>query len=689
MINYFSLFYNFTFLLSILQVHMKNEVVVTSACMALAALAKVAGNASWFGPTGAVETLVKVLSFHEKSLYVAKFAISSMGNLCIVDENRERLAQVHAGQQIVSSTNLHIESLELAKAAMLTIGKMCECSVHPSSITTQSQLVVTSSDLTGQIPISPLPQGSEINDHIHPMDSQWSNSKRNSFILHLKVESMSNQHSVNKNSFRPDSPQLPVLLPNRYVDIDTKSVYSQHYMNLGMPNRCDFLQSNAFDTLYNTLHRHYLSPQLTEIVSLTVSTMCNGDLFFFEKENFGAIGLCETIHRALQKHKDNEPVVFAICLAIQSLCALSRSNQERFLKMRTPSLVVVVLRHFRNSKSGNRTIEAAAMAITNLCKQYFKAKESFGKHSACEGLLEALELFQRHQLVTYKLTCALFHICDGSKENRIKISFLGAADIVHSLLVRYTESPKMVEYLLYTMISMCTCKVGQSRLGTVGTCKSAVCLLHRLQSNNNIKKARYLQFITCTLIAMLCKGSSDNQERFRVTDVGSLLCKLLAEDHDQIQNSRLPRILMTEEMLLGKSVGDNPPQLDSSMPSSDNNTNLQIPNYWDEEALCVVHESPVVNETTPLVHIVGQFSLRKEACKAVFYFSSKNAQVRELFLKTDVLDRLTSILADLTPRQFSKEFPRKDFNKNIISDSLRYWAKKALDSLIGETNENE
>lgn len=129
---------------------------------------------------------------------------------------------------------------------------------------------------------------------------------------------------------------------------------------------------------------------------------------------------------------------------------------------------------------------------------------SFGQAACCEALLEALELHGSRRDFCLPALKAIFHLCDGNANNRLKISFSGAADILMTVLAKHSYllssgsssgtggggggagggtgdgtggsvsvSDRIVEYAFSTMIGMCLDKVGQSRLGTVGVCKVA------------------------------------------------------------------------------------------------------------------------------------------------------------------------------------------------------------------------
>jgi hypothetical protein len=109
---------------SVLRRHRDNADVVERGCRAMANLALVKGNSSWFGPAGACDALLKVQQAHPKNENLAAAAWLAAGSLCVDNNNKHRLGQGGACEQIVESMRILLKYPSVAKAAGTAIGKV-------------------------------------------------------------------------------------------------------------------------------------------------------------------------------------------------------------------------------------------------------------------------------------------------------------------------------------------------------------------------------------------------------------------------------------------------------------------------------------------------------------------------------------------------------------------------------------
>ena len=109
---------------SVLRRHRDNADVVERGCRAMANLALVKGNSSWFGPAGACDALLKVQQAHPDNENLAAAAWLAAGSLCVDNNNKHRLGQGGACEQIVESMRILLKYPSVAKAAGTAIGKV-------------------------------------------------------------------------------------------------------------------------------------------------------------------------------------------------------------------------------------------------------------------------------------------------------------------------------------------------------------------------------------------------------------------------------------------------------------------------------------------------------------------------------------------------------------------------------------
>jgi len=148
--------------------------------------------------------------------------------------------------------------------------------------------------------------------------------------------------------------------------------------------------------------------------------------------------------------------------------------------------------------------EAAAWAICSLAQDDQESKNLLGSLGAVESILDAFEMHGRFLEVTRWSCCALRHLCDGSEQNRSKLSFSNAAELLSSVIQKYSAEEELVECALLTMIVICADRVGQHRLGLVGVCKVVV---------STFQRSDVITSLACELISVLAFKSPENQSK--------------------------------------------------------------------------------------------------------------------------------------------------------------------------------
>lgn len=703
---------------SVLRKHSTNAHVVTRASIAVASLSRVKGNATWMGPSGACDALMTVLQVHQADPSVAKFIISAMGNLCIIDNNRERLGTLGACESIVNSARQHIQDLDTAKAAALSMGKLCEhiyrsngadeSLMHNSGAGSAAGDKITPHQTAGfeQSASGSIGSGDSTFDllsykhnraasiNVMPNVSDEKSLTFQSIAEYSRKISPSTSSSTltaagplsaTKSSTPVDemvssdrggsSSPVPVRSPQMQM-----SPAALAHANAGRRNRARLFDSDYCAVLVSLISHHITDADAVRIISRTISIIAFGDACNAERDALAAEGACKALAKALQFHEGDESIGRGVCWAIKALAYRHHRNREALRKFGTCGPILLVLRGFRYSKNAAETVQGAAAAIANMCQDNLGNKSSMGLAGACEGLLEVIELHYRNIEVAYLCTKALFHVCDGNHENRLKISFSGAADILMNLINRYADEDRILDYIFSIMVGMCLGKVGQSRLGTVGVGKAAVSALYRYE-----KSSEYLVLLSCTLIHSLAHNSTDNQNKLGAAGA----CKAIA-----IMASRYVRsqtFLGTNMRILEAQALPKPASTAAAAdafveeeiephyecPSSGPSSDLQ---HTANSLGSAAEALPLVSKD-PLAEIIGEFSVLKECCKAVVYLAGNNEANRAKFQATPLLDILTPVLSTAVP--FKNITGPGAVSGNISAESLR-WVKSAVDVLMGK-----
>jgi len=287
----------------------------------------------------------------------------------------------------------------------------------------------------------------------------------------------------------------------------------------------------------------------------------------------------------------------------------------------------------------------------------------------------------RNQEIIYLTVKALFHICDGNQLNRMKISFSGAADFLMTCLTKYPDEDKMVDFVLGIMIGMGFDKVGQSRLGTVGMCKHVGQLITKYE-----KTSDYLTVLSVCLVGTLARNSKSNQEKLGLTQVHRLIIPLLQKAVTSAANTSSattsPTNAATSSGFLSKTISSLrrnsilPPST-SSPPNSPDAAMIEAltnaNNLADTSGVATSESEESQSPNVSLSEYIGDFSLAKECCRALYHLTSDNEANRQRVNSSstnnaNVIDTLTSILASNDEAVFNEE--------------VKVWAKKAMEALF-------
>jgi hypothetical protein len=309
---------------SVLRKHPNNAHVVARASLALASLARVPGNARWFGPAGASEALYAVLVAHKQNIDTAKCVVSGIGNLCLVDHNKLRLGNLGVCEEVLFTANYHKQDLDTAIATSDAIWKLCETIQKGSKKGTKEVVPVedpvsasSSTSIASALSPSGLPSAVD-----SPASALFVNTAGNEYLLSIP--------SVERSS----------------IENHRRITANVHYLN-GYHNRAILFEHNVCHILVSLLNYHLADVIAAETICHAIAVISTGNSCEEERIQFGDLGACEAIVKAMIFHEGNEDVTKWGCLAIKALCHHFYENQLRFYSSNIAAILVVSLRGFR------------------------------------------------------------------------------------------------------------------------------------------------------------------------------------------------------------------------------------------------------------------------------------------------------------------------------------------------------
>ena len=517
---------------SVLRSHARHAFVVTRASIALGSLARVRSNANWLGPAGSCEALAQVLELHLHDCDVSKFVVSAMGQLCGAENNKQRLGASGACELVVEAARRHLAALDMARAAGLAMGRLCE-RLRNRPLALEETLLHSATDAAAAAAAtSPRQQRYSGWDADYPrgagtgaVDGSLSQSSSSGA---LAVQDGEVPAGMGREQLGPSSSSRvgadASAAEVRTADEDSEHAKeerpadtTQHSMagNVraragGGAGQCDnrarLFRADYCRVLVDLLQQHSSDRTAVQIVCRTITVIAFSDMCRREREALGAHGACTALAKAAHYHEGSEEVGRSLCWAVKALAYHHPRNREQLRVGGVSPPVVLVLRGFRYSRDAAETVQAAAAAVAHLAQDSEANRLDLGRAGACEGLLEVAELHLRNIEVAYLCAKALFHVCDGSADNRNKVSVSGGADILLGLASRYLDEERIMDYTVSVMLGLCTCRVGQARLGAVGVAKTVVAALYRYE-----RASEYMTLLCCALVGALALNCPDNQ----------------------------------------------------------------------------------------------------------------------------------------------------------------------------------
>eukprot|EP00981_Chlorochromonas_danica_P005406 scaffold1091_cov164-Ochromonas_danica.AAC.29 len=614
----------------IIQSHPASEQVAVAGCKVIAFMSEQTSNgfAVRFGHAGACEAVISALKKHINSPILTARACIAISTLAMVPGNARWFGPAGGCDVLQAALLIHMSEATVVKFIVSAIGQLCSIDHNKErfGMLNACELIVETAEI-----------------HVNDLDTAQSCCD----AIGKLCESLAKSSSPSTTTPTSQTPSGRII--SREV-----LARNPHYL-AGRRNRAVLYESGACRVVVQALDNHLADENAARYMCQTISILSQGETSSLERQQMGELGACKAVTKALQFHEGREEVAVCGCLAVQALTLNNEQNQATFGSSNVCPVVVLILRGFRHSPHTS-VMENAARAITNLSMVFPPNKHALGQAGACEGLLEALELHVRNQEIVKSLIQALFHVCDGNGFNQTKIAFSGAPDILNTVLNRYLDEERIVDFTLSIMIGMGRDKAGQAKLGQVLQPKLLQTLVNRYEKSDHI-----LAFILATL-GVLCAHSKMNQDKFGQSNMGKLVLSVLSK-HLAIPGTS--KSLLGGSMIRGRSPSVFPEKsqltLDGSEESNSEGgggaSSLLLPN-GDADAC--------------LVDYIGEVSIVKEGCRTIYFLCQGNEGNRQRLLALGALDVLTSLASSSILRETGEGG----------DDEKKFWAKNAMELLL-------
>lgn len=285
---------------------------------------------------------------------------------------------------------------------------------------------------------------------------------------------------------------------------------------------------------------------------------------------------------------------------------------------------------------------------------------AMGAAGACEGLLEALELHSRNTEAVFLCVKALFHLCDGNKDNMMKILVSGASDILLTIYSKFSDQERILDYLFSILVGLShvPSRLGQNKLGNAVVAKAIISTLYRFE-----KSSEYLTLLSCALMHSLAIDSSDVQKKMAAAGA----CKAVVSALTRYARSNTfdnANKIISSSSKNGNITRIRDKDKDRMSPGGDVLRGSEAKKGDDDNDDDRSSAAPVVGLS--LLSILGECSVLKESSKVIHAMSVGSDENISKFQASAALDILSDAVS----------------NPGSISDETLFWVKRAIDVLI-------
>lgn len=558
-------------LVSAIRNHRTHDVVVERACQAISVLAKLHGNAGWFGATGCLEALLAAQNVHVDNSFVQAAVWLALANLCIDENNRTKLVSSGACERVVLSLEKHIQDRSLAHSVALAVDRLCEAKDEPFQGVAKLERGESAVQIESEVPVKKPSEPAAVTprSNMYPEKAQVDDAGNGEQVVdnaedleedefasdagaisksssNAKLSSFPSAASVVENPYeeisleQPDAavqtsvPPLDVAAATSMtvatsIMDDTEDASSEMFISPrtveSQPSMSDgdvivyvrspdsakgkFFASRCHDILVRALEEHCADEKAASQLCRTIAKLCQGHGGAKQPERvaFGRAFGPAVVVKALQQHPASEVATRWACTALTEIIRENKRNKTVVRNQGACELLVQALRKHRHSATGHITVESACLAIYHLCLHNYPTKEIFSRVGAVEGLLETLELHQKTLDTTYACCIALHQVCMGNMSNINALSVSGAASILSTVAQKYADVKNVVTAAVSIMV-LTSC--AKNMVGQ--TTLSATTVIRQIPTLlARYEKLDSLATSLCAAVTLLTHKNSKNQ----------------------------------------------------------------------------------------------------------------------------------------------------------------------------------
>lgn len=543
-------------LVSAIRNHKTQPVVVERACHATAALAKLHGNAGWFGASGCLEALLVSQNVHVDNHFVQGAAWLALANLCIDENNRVKLVSSGACERVVEALERHIEDRTLVHSAALAVERLSELKDEPfrgvmrletintgdsvanevsdkrssSKMLAEDAVLTEDSQVTEGLKVTPrsqmYPERALLDDN-HQADnvedleeeefasdsgvlSQCNSDSKLSSLVPATVETSYEEISLdNTDAVVNKSPVVPALS----VEIMTDTVIEES-------SKLEYNDNDGGEEVSSVM---FMSPRTV----VSQSTVCPNDTEVFvymrspdtAKGKFFTARCHDSLVHALDRHCTDEKTASQLCRTIARLCqghgGAKQPERVAFGRAGGPTELVRVLQEHPNSELVTRW---ACNALSEAIRENKRNKMAVRNQGACELLVQALRK-HRHSAsghITVESACiAIYHLCLHNSSTK---QIFGKAGAVEGLLETMELHQRTLESVYACCIALYqVCLGNMSNINSLNVSGAAAILSGVLQKHIDVKNLATAA--VSTLVLMSCSKNLAGQQNLSLAGI--------------------------------------------------------------------------------------------------------------------------------------------------------------------------
>ena len=443
------------------------------------------------------------------------------GNLCIDENNRSKLVESQACEAVIESFKRHMHDVKMGISGSFAIEKLCESKDESFTETIylswdDKAMITLESQLTMTTPME--------DDNPHESGGSSNQNLSDSIVRPHSNNAIKEQQFEISDPFK--TPKTPdTLIPLERLD---NTIHTPHtpssipmYVRSKLTAKGKFFNYHVHDVLIDALDFHSTNEEAVCQIASAISKLSQGygGSKHPDRIMFGTKNACPILIKALKCHPSNENVAHKVFVAIGELIKDNRKNKLAVRNNHGCELIIGSLRKFRHTTLGAAIVESACVIIYHLCLNSKTAKLVICDAAGVKVILEAMELYQKSLETIYASCLALYQVCYGAEIAVNTLCLSGAAEILTSIINRYSDVKSVVNVALSVMILMSnqSSLLHQQKLTSSGVAKLLPMLMLKYE------KLDSLSMTFCALITILCYKNVKN--KMYLSQLG--ICKII------------------------------------------------------------------------------------------------------------------------------------------------------------------